>query len=959
MVEEDLKNINKTIVNFHDQISLFKSQSELIFQYINEFCQKIYISSISKICLPNDKLEKMKKIIQGKSILAPFIRKVINFLENINATHSRKIKNFQENSQKIHSEIQKIYNEFLEYIKNIEDAVKNTENLYIEEYKKSVDDLEKVRLEIIKIENENILNLKDPFMKYVISEHRRNKKKLAKLKILQFAVREKLKITIDEINLKLDHINKQLPEITVKYGNALSILLNKFKELLGNFEQIDNFDIVDNLSAIYTEISVIFGQSKEKLSPMKNADFGDLFTELKIERVENLNICEFIENILEEMCENENKNIEEFEKFCTDLKSKKLNANIKIAILDEWDELITKFIKDKLLYNKKLILYINDSTKSKINSAVNFLKENEEKINNSATPIDLDELIEIKSKNADKINLFSDSLGGLIQYILTTLDQTEKNSSEYFRFINATKIEIKPEILPKIKFINLLDNAPREDNSQFAIPDETPSEYNKNKSEANPSKGNEKTEFLNKKFGINEEILDSYSCAISWKILLQGRLYISKSALCFSSPFNNTTIFGNKTKICIPINEIINIETAYNALIFDNSINVKVENAEFFFTSFMFRDKAYELIKNAIKEYKKNDEAHLEIRESLKPLLLSSVQENSKKNCDSPCEKSSRHSEALFYNKIEEIEKIRLEKCKAEGLVFPKNKPILDETNACPIQAVLTVVLSKTHPTCEKLNRLGDNKECTEIIPLIAPDYYQNYRLALQEIAKSSPENQAKFLEQVSNWPIYVQSKCKYIHELKEIPPIPFFPKDVTLFEEAKTYFISPNNILLVSQINGASMPYSDYFISRTYQHIVQKIENGKYSTHWAMSVQVEFVKSTIFKTVIENTVMSNSEKIFKTVTKPVFFEHIENEMIKFNKILERSKMKNTGLVPFIPKIINNTGIMGQVVLKECKKNSGFVKEINRILENQKKIFGFIKVIFAILFFMLILKLFK
>ena len=100
-------------------------------------------------------------------------------------------------------------------------------------------------------------------------------------------------------------------------------------------------------------------------------------------------------------------------------------------------------------------------------------------------------------------------------------------------------------------------------------------------------------------FGLldGETCLESYACAISMKILIQGRLYVTNKRLCFHSYFNDKTIFGKETKILIPLANISRVEKKTNVMVFDNSISIFTkENREIFITSFMARDQAYDLI---------------------------------------------------------------------------------------------------------------------------------------------------------------------------------------------------------------------------------------------------------------------------------------------------------------------------------------------------------------------------
>jgi hypothetical protein len=111
---------------------------------------------------------------------------------------------------------------------------------------------------------------------------------------------------------------------------------------------------------------------------------------------------------------------------------------------------------------------------------------------------------------------------------------------------------------------------------------------------------NSNSKFIAEKFfGLieGEQCLEAYSCAISLKILIQGKLYVTNKRLCFHSYFNDKTIFGKETKILIPIANVSRVEKKTNVMI-DNSISIFTkENKEIFFTSFMSRDHAYDLIK--------------------------------------------------------------------------------------------------------------------------------------------------------------------------------------------------------------------------------------------------------------------------------------------------------------------------------------------------------------------------
>jgi hypothetical protein len=99
---------------------------------------------------------------------------------------------------------------------------------------------------------------------------------------------------------------------------------------------------------------------------------------------------------------------------------------------------------------------------------------------------------------------------------------------------------------------------------------------------------------------FNEIMIRSFNCALLGKILLQGKCYISNEAIYFYSVFNDRNLIkkGTPTKLRIPYDNIMKIEKAYNAKIFDNSIRItlKEENKRVFLTSFINRNNCYNLI---------------------------------------------------------------------------------------------------------------------------------------------------------------------------------------------------------------------------------------------------------------------------------------------------------------------------------------------------------------------------
>ncbi len=94
--------------------------------------------------------------------------------------------------------------------------------------------------------------------------------------------------------------------------------------------------------------------------------------------------------------------------------------------------------------------------------------------------------------------------------------------------------------------------------------------------------------------GEDEELLDSFMCALKKKILLQGRLYVFSGHVCF-----NCSLFGYHKMKSIPIGSIMSLRKMKNVG-FPNSVEIVWKEGDSvkkeFFTSFLNRDEAFKMI---------------------------------------------------------------------------------------------------------------------------------------------------------------------------------------------------------------------------------------------------------------------------------------------------------------------------------------------------------------------------
>ncbi|XP_072254526.1 protein Aster-C isoform X1 [Pyxicephalus adspersus] len=86
----------------------------------------------------------------------------------------------------------------------------------------------------------------------------------------------------------------------------------------------------------------------------------------------------------------------------------------------------------------------------------------------------------------------------------------------------------------------------------------------------------------------NEKLIVDYACALQKDILLQGRLYLSESWICFHS-----NIFRWETTICLPLRDVTSMTKEKTARLIPNAIQISTESEKYFFTSFAARDRSF------------------------------------------------------------------------------------------------------------------------------------------------------------------------------------------------------------------------------------------------------------------------------------------------------------------------------------------------------------------------------
>ncbi|TRY64832.1 hypothetical protein DNTS_004423 [Danionella cerebrum] len=94
-----------------------------------------------------------------------------------------------------------------------------------------------------------------------------------------------------------------------------------------------------------------------------------------------------------------------------------------------------------------------------------------------------------------------------------------------------------------------------------------------------------------KEISEDEQLRQSYTCALQKDILYQGRMFVSQNWICFHS-----RVFGKDTKIAIPVSSVTVIKKTKTAILLPNALLVCTASQRHVFVSFLSRDATYKVL---------------------------------------------------------------------------------------------------------------------------------------------------------------------------------------------------------------------------------------------------------------------------------------------------------------------------------------------------------------------------
>ena len=452
-----------------------------------------------------------------------------------------------------------------------------------------------------------------------------------------------------------------------------------------------------------------------------------------------------------------------------------------------------------------------------------------------------------------------------------------------------------------------------------------------------------------------DKLITSYACAFAQKILLQGRLYVFNTRLCFHSYFNAQTLFGH-TKLNIPIDDIIKFEKRTNALIFHNAIAIITKGGELFFASFMSRDTTFDLL---LKLLPLNPEAK---SPPIEPILKLDYLSDSKKNelFSTDQEAPPKKESSLFspekkaideqpisddavalkkpHKKSSTVE--QLHKLSVSLTVEPKpHQSMQFQERTLRIQALLLPIKNYKETITHNFADANLKDLFISLFSVKSDDFpsikhkgnsYANFiELFMGENKEENgiigywdpiPPKYFRFcdnfdFEELLGYPDTSTFEISFHHPIKE--RVIFAPKFSCCTDKYKAFWISQEELVIQVDTHFAKIPFADYFIVR--KGFFFKENKEKNQVELTVRYYVDFVKSTVFQSRIEKSTADESKEFYQEVFIPMALkahkeylhrikERFGNESLNSRVIIKKKMRRSTKDINFLddPPIIIN-----------------------------------------------------
>ncbi|CAO3694371.1 unnamed protein product [Rhizopus stolonifer] len=405
------------------------------------------------------------------------------------------------------------------------------------------------------------------------------------------------------------------------------------------------------------------------------------------------------------------------------------------------------------------------------------------------------------------------------------------------------------------------------------------------------SKRNQDFHALFRSVPEEDSLIEDYGCALQKEILLQGRIYVSETHLCF-----NANIFGWVTNLVIAFADIINIEKKATAYFIPNAIQISTDSAKYFFASFLSRDQAYDLIV----------EIWHTCRPDLFPPKKSSIQSPSENELSE--EDDSDYDTDESFEDDDNDEQVTTRDIKTtEGAIqrdiseSPQPSVQSNKTNEKPPRSVES---SPKKPDAELPAQKHEKTNCTceSHYPNVVLDIVYNgslekiYKLLFQDdfLEKFLLEDQKSTELSIGQWKPG-EGDAKSVRELSYIKPLnnSLGPRSTKCYLTQEIIHEDFDDYITVLNItNTPDVPSGSAFSCKTRTCFTWA---GKQKVRVLVTVSVEFTKSSWLKSTIEKASIEGQQTYYKELDAAlcVYFKEHPSEFGGYgNKTDEKKKRR-------------------------------------------------------------------
>ncbi|CAM6075381.1 unnamed protein product [Sphagnum tenellum] len=371
----------------------------------------------------------------------------------------------------------------------------------------------------------------------------------------------------------------------------------------------------------------------------------------------------------------------------------------------------------------------------------------------------------------------------------------------------------------------------------------------KQRSEAQ-SQRSQKSEEYRQLFHLppEEMLIEDFNCALQKNILLQGHMYLFNRYVCFYS-----NIFGYEKKKVIPLKNVTCIRKAKTAGVFPNAIEIIAWGKKHFFASFLSRDEAFRLIVDGWIQHSSYAKLYLNSQGSLASFAV--------------VRDTLMLSKAQGYEMSPNVGALPEERGRISNLgngeEFLENEATTSTTSISGHHHS-----PKWEPEEIDAPALGDGYR-TLAESEFAVDVEEFYQLFFSDEAIGFVKNfHTKCGDQdfrCTQW-----AKHRHFGHARDISfrhPIKFYfgPKSTYCHESQRFRVYRNNHLVLETSQQMTDIPYGDYFRVEVRWDVERLFGRGRCHCFVRVSLDVSFLKKTIWRSKIEQGTFDESKGAYNT----------------------------------------------------------------------------------------------